>query len=51
MKIEFVASASASEVLAVLVNEGRSFVGTGSQLDAVNVNVPSLPVCAKALPS
>ena len=34
MKIEFVASASASEVLAVLVNEGRAFVGTGSQLDA-----------------
>jgi leucyl aminopeptidase len=34
MKIEFVASASASQVLAVLVNEGRVFVGTGSQLDA-----------------
>jgi len=34
MKIEFVASASAPEVLAVLVNEGRAFVGTGSQLDA-----------------
>jgi leucyl aminopeptidase len=34
MKIEFVASASPSEVLAVLVNEGRAFVGTGSQLDA-----------------
>jgi leucyl aminopeptidase len=34
MKIEFVASASASQVLAVLVNEGRAFVGTGSQLDA-----------------
>jgi leucyl aminopeptidase len=34
MKIEFVASASASQVLAVLVNEGRAFVGAGSQLDA-----------------
>ncbi|KQY65003.1 MULTISPECIES: leucyl aminopeptidase [unclassified Brevundimonas] len=33
MKIEFVASASAPEVLAVLVNEGRTFVGTGSRLD------------------
>ncbi|MDI1326317.1 MAG: leucyl aminopeptidase [Brevundimonas sp.] len=33
MKIEFVASASPSEILAVLVNEGRAFVGTGSQLD------------------
>ncbi|WP_332639830.1 leucyl aminopeptidase [Brevundimonas sp.] len=34
MKIEFVASASAPQVLAVLVNEGRAFAGTGSQLDA-----------------
>ncbi len=34
MKIEFVASASAPEVLAILVNEGRAFVGTGAQLDA-----------------
>ncbi|HWQ86370.1 leucyl aminopeptidase [Brevundimonas sp.] len=34
MKIEFVASASAAEVLAVLVNEGRALVGTGSRLDA-----------------
>ena len=34
MKIEFVASANAPEVLAVLVNEGRAFVGTGGQLDA-----------------
>ena len=33
MKIEFVASASAAEVLAVLVNEGRAFAGMGSQLD------------------
>ncbi|MGZ9114979.1 MAG: leucyl aminopeptidase [Brevundimonas sp.] len=34
MKIEFVATKSPSEVLAVLVNEGRAFIGTGSQLDA-----------------
>jgi leucyl aminopeptidase len=34
MKIDFVASASASEVLAILVNEGRAFVGTGARLDA-----------------
>ncbi len=33
MKIEFVASAIAAEVLAVLVSEGRVFVGQGSQLD------------------
>lgn len=33
MKIEFVASASASDALAILVNEGRVFVGNGSQLD------------------
>ncbi|MDZ4370129.1 MAG: M17 family peptidase N-terminal domain-containing protein, partial [Phenylobacterium sp.] len=34
MKIEFVASASAAEVLAVLVHEGRALSGTGPQLDA-----------------
>ena len=34
MKIEFVASAIAAEVLAVLVSEGRVFVGLGSQLDS-----------------
>ena len=33
MKIEFVASKGAAEVLAVLVSEGRVFVGMGSQLD------------------
>ena len=33
MKIEFVASASAAEVLAVLVHEGRSFHGNGADLD------------------
>ena len=33
MKIEFVASASAAEVLAVLVHEGRSFHGKGADLD------------------
>lgn len=34
MKIDFVASAQTPEVLAILVNEGRTFVGLGSQLDA-----------------
>ena len=34
MKIEFVASAEAAEVLAVLVHEGRAFVGMGTHLDA-----------------
>jgi len=33
MKIEFVSSTGTAEVLAVLVNEGRTFVGTGSKLD------------------
>ena len=33
MKIEFVASASAAEVLAILVHEGRVLGGTGPQLD------------------
>ena len=33
MKIEFVASAEAAEVLAVLVHEGRAFVGMGTHLD------------------
>ena len=33
MKIEFVASAGAAEVLAVLVHEGRVLSGMGSQLD------------------
>jgi len=34
MKIEFVSSAGAAEVLAVLVHEGRSLAGAGGQLDA-----------------
>lgn len=34
MKIEFVASAGAAEVLAVLVHEGRVLSGVGPQLDA-----------------
>ncbi|MGZ9098542.1 MAG: M17 family peptidase N-terminal domain-containing protein, partial [Brevundimonas sp.] len=34
MKIEFVASASAAEVLAVLVHEGRALAGMGPQLDS-----------------
>ncbi|HZW15683.1 MAG TPA: M17 family peptidase N-terminal domain-containing protein, partial [Brevundimonas sp.] len=34
MKIEFVASASGAEVLAVLVHEGRALHGTGGNLDA-----------------
>ncbi|WP_372707779.1 leucyl aminopeptidase [Brevundimonas sp.] len=33
MKIEFVASAGSAEVLAVMVHEGRSLAGTGSDLD------------------
>ena len=33
MKIEFVASAGKAEALAVLVHEGRTFGGTGAQLD------------------
>ncbi len=33
MKIEFVASASGAEVLAVLVHEGRVFHGAGGGLD------------------
>ncbi|SFS41714.1 leucyl aminopeptidase [Brevundimonas viscosa] len=33
MNIEFVASAGAAEVLAVLVNEGRKLCGAGGQLD------------------
>ena len=33
MKIEFVASASGAEVLAVLVHEGRALHGTGGSLD------------------
>lgn len=33
MKIEFVRSAAGAEALAVLVNEGRAFVGSGSHLD------------------
>ena len=33
MKIEFVASASAAEVLAVLVHDGRAFAGNGSAVD------------------
>src|SRR6201991_3199042 len=33
MKIEFVASASAAEVLAVLVHEGRALAGLGEQLN------------------
>lgn len=33
MKIEFVRSAAGAEYLAVLVNEGRAFVGSGSHLD------------------
>jgi leucyl aminopeptidase len=33
MKIEFVAAAGASEVLAVLVGEGRALAGTGPALD------------------
>jgi len=34
MNIEFVASADASEILAVLVHEGRAFAGAGSGVDA-----------------
>ena len=34
MKIEFVASASGAEVLALLVHEGRALHGTGGNLDA-----------------
>lgn len=34
MKIEFVASPSAAEILAVLVHDGRALAGTGSALDA-----------------
>nr|WP_313415052.1 leucyl aminopeptidase [Brevundimonas diminuta] len=34
MKIEFVASPSAAQILAVLVHEGRALAGTGSALDA-----------------
>ena len=34
MKIEFVTSAGAAEVLAVLVHEGRSLAGAGADLDA-----------------
>jgi leucyl aminopeptidase len=34
MKIEFVASADAAEVLAVLVHEGRTFAGNGQTVDA-----------------
>lgn len=34
MKIEFIASAGAAEILAVLVHEGRVLSGMGSQLDA-----------------
>jgi len=34
MKIEFVASASGAEVLAVLVHEGRAFQGKGAEHDA-----------------
>ena len=33
MKIEFVASADAAEVLAVLVHEGRALAGEGPRLD------------------
>ena len=33
MKIEFVASPSAAEILAVLVHDGRALAGTGSALD------------------
>ncbi|MFN3668655.1 MAG: leucyl aminopeptidase [Brevundimonas sp.] len=33
MKIEFVASAGAAEVLAILVHEGRVLTGSGAQLD------------------
>ena len=33
MKIEFVASASAAEILAVLVHEGRALAGMGPELD------------------
>lgn len=33
MKIEFVASSSAAEILAVLVHEGRALAGAGSALD------------------
>jgi leucyl aminopeptidase len=33
MKIEFVASAAAAEVLAVMVHDGRAFVGSGQSLD------------------
>lgn len=34
MKIEFVASLSAAQILAVLVHEGRTFAGKGADLDA-----------------
>jgi leucyl aminopeptidase len=34
MKIEFAASTSAAEILAVLVHDGRALAGTGSALDA-----------------
>jgi len=34
MKIEFVASPSAAQILAVLVHDGRALAGTGSALDA-----------------
>lgn len=34
MKIEFVASLGAAQILAVLVHEGRTFAGTGADLDA-----------------
>ena len=34
MKIEFVASPSAAQILAVLVHEGRTFAGKGAELDA-----------------
>ena len=34
MKIEFVASISEAEVLAVLVHEGRDFQGRGAEHDA-----------------
>ena len=34
MKIEFVASLGAAQILAVLVHEGRTFAGKGAELDA-----------------
>jgi len=46
MKIEFVASPGAAEVLAVLVNEGRGFTGSGAALDTATSGALSKAMAA-----